>query len=502
MTPPGFQCFYDPQGNLQVTAGVVMQAETGVTLTVGGGGAIAEHLPDPSAGRFTAALQPAGTRFVGGSGRNFTATGMAGGAAPNGWWVPTIAGRFVHGIFTLTVTAPGAATISDASDVVAILSTGTAAPAGNYVSTNYGAATYNSAAAFTLVLAAEITGGGTLPSLLISMSAGTAQGGIYNATSIGNYTSAVDANWTLVVDPSGSAQLRHLTTVMATRAVGDGDDPSGPFVAVAAGFFYHPLPPAPLVQGVPAATNPFGILTVTYSWPATPDLDDRTTFLDATVGFPGPYTAAYLTHTGDNTSAAGSETVTVDLAAAWTAGAIATHADILCCADWYPVGSSGLATLSLSYTIGALTETLSISPGSARPSTTPVANLRVLADGTITHAGAVWTGYSQVIPRLPRAGFAYLEVVKVSGVLTAVNGPFFKTALPSAFGETSYLPLAKCDGSKLTQLHTGALVVAGPAAIIYSTGLAWVSLTQAAYDALTSPSATTVYDITDAPWSP
>ena len=479
-----------------------MQAETEVTQNVGGGGIFTGNLPEPIFSFYTAAQQPMGTSFVGGSGRNFTATGLAGGAAPNGWWRPTIAGQFVNGDFTLTVTAPGAATISDASDVIAILSTGTAAPAGSYASTTYGADTYNSAAAFTLVLTAEIAGGGALPSVLISVGAGTAQGGIYNATSIGNYTSAVDSNWTLVVDSSGSAQLRHLATVMATRAAGEGDDPSGAFVAEAAGFFYNPQPAAAIVQGEPAASNPFGILTIIYSWPATPDLDDRTTFLDATVGFPGPYLAAYLTHSGDITAASGSETVTVDLAAAWTAGEIATHADILCCADWYPLGSSGLATLSLSYTIGSLTETLSISPGSARPSVTPVAHLRVLADGTLTHAGAVWTAYSQVIPRLPRAGTAYIEIVKVSGVLTAANGPFFKTTLPSSFGETSYLPLAKCDGTTLTQLHTGALVVAGPAAIIYSTGLAWVSLTQAAYNALSPPSATTVYDITDAPWSP
>lgn len=63
-----------------------------------------------------------------------------------------------------------------------------------------------------------------------------------------------------------------------------------------------------------------------------------------------------------------------------------------------------------------------------------------------------------ITPLNPRAGYVYLQVVCSSGILSAVNGPFFGS-LPSNSGETYYVPLAQSDGAGgLEQFHTGALI--------------------------------------------
>lgn len=68
-----------------------------------------------------------------------------------------------------------------------------------------------------------------------------------------------------------------------------------------------------------------------------------------------------------------------------------------------------------------------------------------------------WTATVEVQRRAPRIGKAYIQVVEVDGVVTAVNGPFFATALPANFGETYHVPLATCDGFDVEQHHTGLL---------------------------------------------
>ena len=454
----GFQGFYDANGDLHITDGVVIQRSSGVTKLVGERGVFEANTPDPRGADFVAARQATGATFVGGSGRNFISTGLA--AGPVGFFRPTVADTFVLGIFTLVVTGPSAAEISDGADVVAILTTGGLAPAGDYDSTAYGETTYNASAAFVLVLAEEIAGGGALPGVRVSINHGTAQGGVYNPVSIGNYESDVDPDWTLVIDPSGSAELQYLGVAVATRAAGLGYAAGGEYVAESTAFLYNPQPPEEIPEGAAPGSNPFGILTLVYSWPATPDLDDTTTFLGGSVGFPGPYLADYMTHSGDDTGPSGSETVVIDLATAWDDGAISTFADIECFADWYPgAGGSGLATLDITYTIGALAETHSISPGGLTPSSTPVKYLRILAAGTVEVSEATWTARVQPIGRLPRTGYGYLEIVEVSGVLDEVNGPFFATTIPAAFSETSYLPLVHCDGTTIEQYVSGAVIL-------------------------------------------
>lgn len=319
----GFQCQFSKQGNLVIADGVVMQPSTGVILLVGGGSSFSELGPDLSADEWRRVKPAQSGTFVGGSGRNVISSGLtalaSGVQVPVGFFLPTLAGSYRAGIFTLEVTGPDDATISDGTDIVAVLTTGGTAPVGDYDSTAYGETTYHGGTPFVLTVVGEEGAGGDIPSVLVHVT-GTAQGGVYAPVSADVYESEEDPDWTLVLDPSGAADLRFLTDVIATRAAGDGWDPAGEFPATVLGKTYN--------------------LT-----------DDE------------------------------------------------------------PVD------------------------------------------------GEDWTALVEVIGRVPRVGYGYIEVVKDTGVLVEVNGPFFATALPVPFDETVYVALCYCDGFGLEQYHEGALVL-------------------------------------------
>ena len=254
---PAFQTFSDPNGNLWVADGWVSQLRSGVRLPAGNGEILPPWPGNLSASRYASVPASTSGTFVGGSGRNVITTGLtpaiSGPALPVGIWQPARPGIFTLGTFTLTVTGASAATIHDGSDTVAILSTGGTAPAGNYASTTYGAATYHAAAAFTLACAAEQGAPGVIPSFSLSLSDGTAVDGIYAATDAATYVAASDANWSIVIATDGSAQLLDHATVIAERPYGSPFDPEGIYEATSAGMsachggaawraFVHPLP--------------------------------------------------------------------------------------------------------------------------------------------------------------------------------------------------------------------------------------------------------------------
>lgn len=139
--------------------------------------------------------------------------------------------------------------------------------------------------------------------------------------------------------------------------------------------------------------NPFGLLTIVYSWVDQPDLDTTTGFMGETVGWPGPYATNYMSHTGDDQTLGGNETVAVDLALAWADGVITDTAVITCAADWYPGGDddpatapnpnpgTGPAYIEVTYKGNSMGK--SINPGSASPaSTLVIPQITVSADGT------------------------------------------------------------------------------------------------------------------------
>lgn len=454
----GFECFVGPTGDISVIHGRLVQLKTGAVLSTAKYGA-ALLFPATSSGLDAAVGVPGLAAFVGGSGRNLIITGLtmptSGVIPPVGFFTPGVADEFASqlGQFTLQVTGSSAATISDATDVVAILSAGGTAPLGSYASTSYGTATYNAGTAFSLTAAGEGLGTGVIPDCAVTVSAGSAVVGSFVASTTALYISSINPDWTIVIDPSGSAEMRYLTTVVATRSSGLAYDPSGTYEATTLGREFNPISPeaAGASTGEPAAINPFGVLTVTYSWSAMPDLDTGTTFLNATAGYgyssPGPY----LTFTGDNTTT-GPEVVTVDLAAAWADGVINNFADVFCAADWYPGASPsqghGPATLLITYSIGALTAfSGAIRPGLVGPSTTLVKALRVGADGSVGLFDETWRAFVQRVPVPPKAGYVYLAVTEAAGVLTAADGPFFGASVPSNSGSTYFVPIAHSDGA-------------------------------------------------------
>lgn len=234
----GFQTFADPNGNLWVADGWVAQLRSGVRLPVGSGSDFSEVLP-PGWDRFLPAPATTGVTFVGGSGRNIVLSGLTPGPSgpdlPIGIFVPGRPAFFARGLFVLEVTGASAATIHDGTDTVAILSAGGTAPIGDYVATTYGEDTYNGGAAFTLTAVAEEGSPGAIPDYTLNVSAGTAQTGTFSPTDAATYVSDDDADWTIIVNADGTADLFYLTTIIASRLAAADSDPSGIFEATATG---------------------------------------------------------------------------------------------------------------------------------------------------------------------------------------------------------------------------------------------------------------------------
>lgn len=458
-----FQTYADLEGNLHVVDGIVIDAGTGALFRLNADTEFGVDAPGEVYREIGRVAEVTGAEFIGGSGRNLICSG-GGAGLPNGFFRPEIADAWRNGGFYLEVTGASAATISDGTDVVAVLTTGGTAPVGNYDSTTYGHYTYAASVPFVLAIAAEAGGPGAVPDATVEIHAGSAIGGDYTAVDAANYVSTVDADWTIALQASGDGWLKYQAATVAIRTGGTRFDPAGYYEAVEAAYFYNPVELDDDEALDLEDVNPFGILTITYSWPATPDLDNTTEFLGATVGYvfgdAGPYYAPYMTHDGDDTSASGSEVVTIDLAAAWTAGDIETVADILCKADWYPPsGGSGPATLDISYSLGG-SLSLTIDPGlTASPATTFVRAIRVMADGTISSLDDAWAATVRRIPQPTRPGTVYIAITEASGAVTAATGPHFATTMPASGSGVFNIPIALSDGAGLVeQLVTGAII--------------------------------------------
>ncbi|MEO5712984.1 MAG: hypothetical protein ABIT37_05810 [Luteolibacter sp.] len=457
-----FQCQHDARGDLWMCDGTVIDRGTGAFFPVGDGDPLGGGLVGATAETMAETAEIPSVIdmvFLGGSGSNVIVSGLA---ALDGFYRFYRPGMWKKGDFLLEVTGPSAATISDETDVVAELTTGGDAPGGSFVATTYGEDTYNASVGFTLTAVKERGWPGGFVDLDVTISDGTAVGGRFSTTDGVNFVSVLDADWTFVLNADGTADFSYDGTVIATRAAGPPDDPCGGYVSTPDGERLNPDFGAD-DETEPVDFNPFGTLTLEYSWPASPDLDDTTAFLGGMVGFGSGYTAPYMTHSGDDTGPAGSETVVVDLAAAWDAGAISTFADVLCMADWYPPhGGSGPATLTATYDLPGAPGTPvvhTLHPSSTTPASTPALALRILQDGTAAPVGGPWTATVKAVRRAPLDGVVYIEITEVSGSVTAVGEPVFDATLPSPGGGVVPFPLATSDGAGLLkQLHTGPLV--------------------------------------------
>lgn len=159
--------------------------------------------------------------------------------------------------------------------------------------------------------------------------------------------------------------------------------------------------------------------------------------------------------------------------------------------DWkIIVAADGSAELRDGATV--IAERADGSPG--RPEGTYVATA---AGKTAHHGGAEWTAHVALVGKSSRAGFVYLKITETSGTLSAVEGPYFG-ALPSNSAGVYHVPIAQSDGfGTIEQFHTGMLVWPGGGGGGTSSGLEWVSLTEAEFDAITTPDPDTIYDLTD-----
>jgi hypothetical protein len=234
----GFQCFYDAFGDIVVTDGVVVQPSSGAIFLVGTGQARGP-IREGSENFWTPFGAAPGGTFVGGSGRNLLAAGLAalesGPEPPVGFYLPREPDTWRHDSgFYITRTGASAATIHDGTAVVAELTTGGTAPVGDYVATTYGEDTYNDSDPFTITVTAEDVGGGDLPTFFLNPTDGNAPDGDITVIDAANYELDADTDWTITVDPEGSAQLRYLGDVVAERADGSAFDPMGTYEAVEA----------------------------------------------------------------------------------------------------------------------------------------------------------------------------------------------------------------------------------------------------------------------------
>jgi hypothetical protein len=132
-----------------------------------------------------------------------------------------------------------------------------------------------------------------------------------------------------------------------------------------------------------SSSNPWGIVTIRYSWSGSSDLDTATTFNAETVGWSIADLTPYMTWSGDDTSDDGYEDVVIDLAQAWLDGVITDTAVIQLAADWYPpAGGSGPANVEFSGDINPEggPSVFVISPGGTTPASTSVGTLTIFSD--------------------------------------------------------------------------------------------------------------------------
>lgn len=469
-----FQAVFDARGDLYVFDGFLIDKATGGHFMIGQGTAVGANMLTGqianTGGELAAFPNAQAATFLGGSGRNLILAGLpAADSSPDGLYRAGKVGVWGMKIFTVEVTGPSAATLHDGTAVVAELTTGGTAPVGGFASTTHGADTYNASTPFTLTAVGETGWPGAAFDIDVGVGAGSVQGGRYEPTTdAGHYASVIDPDWTFTVNTDGSVDWKYDGTTIATRDAGPADDPCGLYLSTAGGEFLNP-DFAEEDDGEPAGTNPFGVLELIFSWPATPDLDIGVRFLGLTAGYgyfdpsTGGPVGDYMVWSGDDTGPAGSETVTINLGAAWDDGLISTFAEVLALVDWFPdAGGSGPASLQVTYTPPGGSPAVTnydLHPGRTTPATTPTIGLRIGEDESVTVVGSAWRATVKAYRRAPAEGVAYVMVTEISGEVDSVAGPFFAAVIPTPSGDDKFFPLAVSDGAGgLKQIHSGPLV--------------------------------------------
>ena len=445
---------YDDCGNVSVNSGwVLSQGMPDIRVGPANGGRLGKTMLGD-----LPAVEAGGETYLGGSGRNLVVSGFPAASDHNGIWRHGYVGKWSRAPLMLIQLTGGSTTITDGTDTLAQRASG--GPLGTLASTAYGEAQLG--AAFTVTVAAEWSAPGVIPRADMVSTARGLQPMDFTATDVAHYTAVQDPRFTIDVAEGGEASMRFSGVVIAIRADGPNDSAEGQYDSTPAGLEWNPADPQDdddeYVE--PPAVNPFGVLTIVYSWPSVPHLDTGTRFLGRQVGT--SYSGSpYMTWSGDNTSPAGSETVVVDLAAAWAAGEITTSADVDCIADWYPTGSYGPASMSANYFLPGFTPlAITIQPGQySGGARTVVASLRIHADGSVGRYFEPWTTTLTRRRVLPPAGVMYVQEISVGGVFSSMAGPAFTPTRPADTAAAYCIPLATSDGEGgVEQIWSGPIL--------------------------------------------
>lgn len=239
MIRPQFSAYLDPDANVHIASGVLIDLSASPTemhwMESGDGIAI----PNLD-GNFRRAIGSGGTFFMGGNGRNVNVTGTVSGMVigsgsgaytvkPTGIFVQSRASEWRSNYMVMTFDAgAGTAEISDDTDVIATMATSASpdAPDGTFSSTSYGATNYNGGTSFSLTAAFEDRI--LWPSATVATNVTTTiETGGYTGTAWGEWEADTDPSWTITTAADGTAELSDGTDIVATRASGIDGDPSG-----------------------------------------------------------------------------------------------------------------------------------------------------------------------------------------------------------------------------------------------------------------------------------
>jgi hypothetical protein len=164
------------------------------------------------------------------------------------------------------------------------------------------------------------------------------------AVSFVGYTDYVSSSF---CEPRGISTFNHLASggmVGQYPATGDAETDSDPaqFLAINTDPSAKLREQCNLVSGTD--------LFIEYTWPVNQrDLDTGTSFDSQQVGWNCNYRGPYMSWSGDDTSAGGSERVTVYLWQALQVGQLTNGTVVYLVAGWFsPAGGSGLATVTVS----------------------------------------------------------------------------------------------------------------------------------------------------------
>jgi len=232
-----FECSIDKDGNIYMAAGSVLNPKHGQVFTIADLAISSARPALPNLNGERSFLGPRPVVFLGGNGRNISATTTGGTLVPVGIFRPTVPdtfeGTFANGFSIVFDAGTGDAAITDGTIDVATGSGFTLAPVGTFSSTAAGETAYNGGSPFTITTDTET--GGAIPGCLVNATTSLIAADEFTATDTQHFTGATLTGWVLVIAGDGSAVINDGTDDVASRASGLAYDPAGSYISTSYG---------------------------------------------------------------------------------------------------------------------------------------------------------------------------------------------------------------------------------------------------------------------------